>query len=158
MFAAVQKEGWTLLNNSKGGEIGGNAQIWTMEACQKDAKKYKTKRDWRKSSGSAHHAAYRHGWVAKCCGHMILLERPKGYWTFERCKQIASKDKTVKDWSSHNSYAYAHRKKWAKEIIESLSLKKLARRDYWTKEKCIESASAYSSRSEWGEKRIIRVR
>ncbi len=43
---------------------------WTKERCQKEAKKYKTKEEFRKGNKSAHGAAQKNGWLDEICSHM----------------------------------------------------------------------------------------
>lgn len=43
---------------------------WSLEACIEDAKKYKTKQEWRYGPDSAYSVASKNKWLDRCCGHM----------------------------------------------------------------------------------------
>lgn len=49
---------------------------WTLDRCQEEAKKYKTKVEWRLEGRASYSAANRNRWISKCCEHM---ENP-GLW------------------------------------------------------------------------------
>ena len=39
---------------------------WTKERCIEDAKKYSSRYEWQKKSGSAYLSAWKNGWVDEC--------------------------------------------------------------------------------------------
>jgi very-short-patch-repair endonuclease len=43
---------------------------WTLENCIKDARQYKSKRDWRLTPRSGYSTASRNRWIDLCCAHM----------------------------------------------------------------------------------------
>jgi hypothetical protein len=43
---------------------------WTKKRCLEEAKKYKTKKDWKLSCGSSFNAAYKNNWFEECIQHM----------------------------------------------------------------------------------------
>jgi len=45
-------------------------------------------------------------WLDEICSHMKLIQRPKGYWTFERCKEVASKYTSKKEFLEEYSGAF----------------------------------------------------
>ena len=45
--------------------------FWSKEECIKDALKYKTKTEWRKSGSSSYQISLKNGWYAECSTHMI---------------------------------------------------------------------------------------
>ena len=48
----------------------GPEEVWTLNACEQDALKYKTKADWGRGSKSAYIKAWKMGWLEDCCAHM----------------------------------------------------------------------------------------
>lgn len=48
---------------------------WTLERCQKYAKRYGTEAEWIAGSPSSYKAATYWGWVNECCAHMSANKR-----------------------------------------------------------------------------------
>ncbi len=120
---------------------------WTKEECKADALKYKTLKEWRNGeNGSAYTIAIRNGWLDECCAHM-----PKYYieWTLEMCKEIALKHKTKSEWQINNSasYSIARKRGWLDECC--IHMENNYVKNYWTKERCIESAKKYNTVKDW---------
>ena len=80
---------------------------WTLEACKSDALRYTTRTAWRRESGSAVAAATKNGWLDECCAHMVSLQKPKGYWTFEACLKNASRYSSRTAWMNESGSAYS---------------------------------------------------
>jgi hypothetical protein len=78
--------------------------------------------------------------------------RPPGYWTKERCIEEAKKYNTKGEWTkkSKTSYNLAHRREWLDECSTHM-VKNKKPNGYWTKERCIEEAKKYKTRTEWKE-------
>jgi len=91
---------------------------WTKEKCQEEALKYKTKTDFTQNSGSAYVSAAKNGWLDDICSHMIG-NTPKGYWTYEKCKEEALKYKNKGEFRKGNGSAFAisHKKGWLDEFF-----------------------------------------
>lgn len=49
---------------------------WTLERCVEEAKKYKTKVQWRLENYASYVKANKRGWLVHCCGHM----ESRGMW------------------------------------------------------------------------------
>ena len=45
--------------------------IHTFESCQLEAKKYRSKKDFRSKSSNVWAVAVNNGWIKKICSHMI---------------------------------------------------------------------------------------
>ena len=63
--------GYTLLNSAKTGALGGNGVIWTYDACKLEAKKYSSRVDYQKNSGSSYDRARKEGWLDDICKDMV---------------------------------------------------------------------------------------
>jgi hypothetical protein len=66
---------------------------WNKEACRLEALKYNTRNEFQKKSGSAYNACRKNKWDKEFFSHFIKTTKPNGYWTYERCKEEASKYK-----------------------------------------------------------------
>lgn len=123
---------------------------WTKEMCHKEALKYNTRGGFYQNANVAYSKAHRCKWLDDICAHMDQIKKPNGYWTEERCLEVALQYQTKKDFraSAGNVYAAAHRRRWLDEICAHM---KPCRRPtgYWTKERCIEEAAKYNTRSEF---------
>jgi len=75
--------------------------------------------------------------------------KPRGYWTKEKCIEVALKYSSKIDFSKNDAVAYgvARKNNWLNEIC--LHMVVLMPRNYWTKEKCHEIALKYSSKIEF---------
>lgn len=125
---------------------------WTKDICSEEAKKYKTRTEFKRNS-NAYTAAQKYGWIDDICGHMTSVKKIDGYWTKERCKEEAMKYTSIEDFKrgSGTAYSKTHRNGWDQEICAHLK-SKIFPAGYWTKEKCKEEALKYSTRSEFKRK------
>ena len=70
-------------------------------------------------------------------------------WTKEKCQEEALKYLTIKDYKKNSlSYRAAVRNKWLDEICNHMNRTK-NRFGYWTKERCIEEALIYKTKTEF---------
>jgi hypothetical protein len=123
---------------------------WTKEKVLAEARKYTTIAEWNNKHCSSLTISKANGWHKECTEHMIEIQKPPGYWTKEKCLEDSKKYKTRREWELNNasSYGAARRLKIFDECIEHMiGLRK--GNGYWTKERCIESASKYKSIGEW---------
>jgi hypothetical protein len=120
------------------------------EHCLEEALKYNTRKEWNKNSGSSYNAASLYGWLTECTKHMVDFQKPKGYWSLEKCLEEALKHGSKNEWLKHHSASYQASKinGWFDEcIIHMFEISKPS--GYWTKERCLEEALKYKSRTEW---------
>lgn len=125
-FLFYKDSGWVLLNKAKTGALGGNKIYWDFERCKEEALKFNTKKDFQYKSGSAYNAALKNNWINEITKHMIILQRPKGYWTLEKCMDIAKDCKTKTDFILKSCAAHAAAKKygWYESVCEHMVRKK----------------------------------
>lgn len=74
--------------------------------------------------------------------------KPKGYWTKDRCMEIAKESKTLKNWftQSESSYRISKKRGWfedCRKLIEG------ERHFNWTLEECKLDALKYDCRKNW---------
>ena len=121
---------------------------WDKLACEKEAKKYKTRTHFVKGCASAYNAARINGWLDEVCSHMTSKQKPHGYWTKERCHLEALKYKTLSQFNKGSTSAFqkAKRCNWLDDICGHM--RKMPRpHGYWNKERCQEEALKFTSRS-----------
>lgn len=119
---------------------------WTEERCLEEAKKYKTYKDFISKGSSAYQNSVRKGWIK----NYTWLEsevKPKGYWTYERCKEEAEKYKTSGEFRKEGKTAYTISCKnnwlwdWFKETHHIIG--------YWNEENCRNESKKYKTRHEF---------
>jgi len=127
---------------------------WTKEMCIESAKKYNKSGDWRKNEPTSYAVASRRGWLNECCAHMTIKNRPpKIFWTLEKCIESAKNFNNTTEWRKNDSKAFnaAEKNGWLDECVTHMKVIKHKSSNYWTKEKCIESASKYQVKIRWRE-------
>ena len=144
-------KGYLVLNKAKPGSLGGTTVKWTKEKILKEAKKYKTIRDWLKSSKQSYAAAWSMNIVDQATKHMTRLWEKK--WTEKKVIKAALKFKTFKIWLKKDPASY--RAAQARNLLNHSKItnhliKVSGSTIYkWTKEKILKDAKKYNSRSEW---------
>lgn len=95
---------------------------WTKERCHEEALKYNLRSDFGAKSRVAYTISHKKGWIDDICSHMISLSKPKGYWTKERCQEIALKCNIRKELASYEKGAYkaAMKNGWLDDIFKHL--------------------------------------
>jgi len=125
---------------------------WSKEKCQEIALKYKNKSDFRKNDNYPYVKAYKSGWLDGICSHMEKSNnKPKGYWTKERCVDLSYTCNSRKEFREEYKtvYSICKRNKWLDDII-GVSENQL--REFWTKEKCHEESLKYKYRKDFKKK------
>lgn len=130
LIEKYRSDGWTILNKSKAGALGGNSIKWTFKACMADAQKYEYIWDWERESRGAHHAAQRNGWLSKCRKHMKELTKPKKFYTKAECKRIARKYERREEWRNNHPYSWgkARAMGWLDECCKHMEPSRTAKK------------------------------
>ncbi len=121
---------------------------WTLDKCQEEALKYESRKKFGRNS-YAYQAAKRNGWLDFVCSHMIQKIKPKGYYTKEKCREIALAYKTRNEFNIKDKIAHgvANKNGWLNEICSHMNYvcngMTYKSKDFWTKEKCKEEALKY---------------
>ncbi len=120
---------------------------WTREAVLENARQFGTLQEWRKN-GSAYAVALKQGWLLEATAHMKILKRVR--WTDVEIFADAKKFQTIKEWrtSSNGAYSAASKRGLLEEITRLMS-RSIKPNGFWTKERVLEDARKYKSRSEW---------
>jgi len=123
--------------------------------CINEAKKYSTLTEFKTKSCSAYNSCNKNGWV-EAFDHMIKLREKKGYWTKERCKEVAKKYSSRSEFQKNSTVAYmlSLKRNWGNEVCEHMEFI-VKPNGYWNdKENCRKEASKYKSRNEFRIKSI----
>lgn len=114
-----KERGFNILNKVVGGGLGSGIVIWTYDKCKEEALKYTTRGEFQKMSNSAYSRSIKEGWLDEICNHMNVIKNPKGYWTYERCKEEASKYTSKSEFRKGSSGAYdkSYTEGWLKEFL-----------------------------------------
>lgn len=119
--------------------------------CEKEASKYKNRKEFQKNNRKMYLISLKNEWLDIFYGKREIL--PKGYWTKERCQEEANKYKNRRDFRLNSkAYSPSVENEWLHEICEHIPghLPK----GYWTKEKCQEEAFKYESRIDFEKNSI----
>nr|DAI89599.1 MAG TPA: GIY-YIG nuclease superfamily protein [Caudoviricetes sp.] len=90
-------KGWVKLNKRATGAVGSQYIKWDYENCKKEALKYETFTDFRLGSRSAYNSALKNKWLSDVCSHIKKLRKESGYYTLEKCIEIAKECKSISD-------------------------------------------------------------
>ena len=95
---------------------------WTKEVCHQEALKYDNKRDFGINSTIAYQKACRQKWIKEICSHMTSPRKPRGYWSKERCKEVAARYTTWMELriNEPNAHTTIYANKWQNEICDHL--------------------------------------
>lgn len=93
-----------------------------QDHCLEEARKYKTKAEWQGKSPLSYRWAAKNGWLDECSSHMASIRKPDGYWTLDRCKQVASKYQIKVEWrvGDKASFSAANRRGWVSECCSHM--------------------------------------
>lgn len=100
-----------------------NRKYWTKDRCLLEAKIYKSRMDFKNNSYSAYDAAVKHKWLDEICEHMKIIRRPNGYWTKDRCREIASNYNNKSNFEKGNPSAHqiSYKNHWLDEFFPKLN-------------------------------------
>lgn len=141
--------GWHLLNKMRGGSIGGLGKgKWNYKACLEEAKKFDNLKDFRIKATGAYNISIKKGWIKDFT--WLKHSRPEiGYYTYEKCMEIADGYDNMAMFRKEQSGAYNSAKKhgWLSEYVW------LVKQFKWTKETLLEEAKKYKTRSEFAREK-----
>jgi hypothetical protein len=140
-YSVALKNGWLLLEPIH--------KPWTKERCEEEAKKYKTRSLFQNGSNSAYRNS-KPEWLEEWFPWKEGDRRPDGYWTKEKCKELAITCKNRRELQLKNGQAYklANNNGWLNEWFPWKEGDDMPH-GYWTKEKIREEAKKYKTRTEF---------
>jgi len=112
------KQGW--MEQICGHMVMGSV-FWTKEKCQEESLKYKTRNEFRLNS-LAYASSLRNKWLDEICSHMSEIRKPTGYWTKERCKEVAEKCDSKIEFNRkyRGAYLSSCKNNWLNEICSNM--------------------------------------
>ena len=122
--------------------IRNRKDYWTLEKCLEESLKYKLRVDFMKKSQTAYSKAVKNNWLEIVCKHMIKVNKPKGYWILDKCKEEALKYTNTKDFSKNNTTAYKTcvQNKWLDDVCTHM-----IRKNKWNFNNCKIEALNFTS-------------
>ncbi len=145
-ISLYKSKGWLVLNSIKAGGLGGTKTAGERlyqdkNACQLEALKYSTKKDFREGNAYAYRRAFDLQCLDEICSHMKSRSK-----SFEECSLEASKYKSISDFlkSSSNHYERAQRMGWIDAIC--LHMKRVTK---WTPQLIAKEALKYTTRGDF---------
>jgi hypothetical protein len=107
--------------------MNNNNEKYSYKLSQAEALKYKLRKDFKINSNRVYLTAKRNGWLNDICSHMeTRISKPRGYWTFEKCREEALKYSSKKEFkeNSQSSYLASIRNGWTDDICPHMIIKK----------------------------------
>ena len=120
-------QGYYMLNKAKTGKGCGalgtiNSGKWNKESCYNEAKKYKTKIEFKKSNQRAYQVSLLNNWISEYDwlvdgNKLAAIKRTK--WNKDACYQESKKYKTRSEFKKGNQYVYtvSCKNKWIDEFF-----------------------------------------
>ena len=151
------KMGWIEETTSHMTRLINKSGHWTKERVIASALPFTTQTAWKKEHGGAWNKAVSMGWIQEACAHMDFNDeskiKPQGYWTRERVIASAQPHATQAEWRAHEPSAVriAKQKGWFVEATAHMSASRPNQKanGFWTKERVLEDAKKYGSKTEW---------
>ena len=115
-----KNNGWNVLNIAKTGALG-SFHRWTKEECKKIVLKYDNYIDFVANDENAYSAIRRHHWQDELCSHLKSKNKPRNYWTKERCYIESLKYKNKKQFAINSGSAHnaSERNNWLNEFYQN---------------------------------------
>jgi hypothetical protein len=122
---------------------------WSKEKCKEVALLCESRNDFKIKFGSAYTKCVVNKWLDDVCIHLNKKEnKQKGYWTYEKCKEVTLNYDKINNFRTENrgSYKTIMKNKWL-ELFDHMK-----KTNNWTYEKCKEVALLCKSRKEFNIK------
>ena len=146
-------DGWIKLNKTSTGAIGGEVVKWTKESCRLEALKYNNKKDFRNKSSSAYVTTKHNKWIDELCSHMLEIKKSNGFWTKEKCAEIAKEYNNITELDKNypSCYVIMKRNKWIDELTTHMNISNRKPIKYWNYDTCLEAALIYTNKKDFKE-------
>lgn len=94
------------------------------EHCLEEARKYQYRSVLKKENNTVYKKLSERGWLEEACSHMNYKCKPVNYWTIERCKEVAKKYKTKKEFQNKNNSVYTTcvRQGWIDDVCGHMEI------------------------------------
>lgn len=120
---------------------------WKTENIRSEAKKYKSRMDFKNNSRGAYSAALRLNILDAVCKHMVSKYDK---WNLTRVREEAKKYSTPAEFlkKSPNAYKYAARNNLLQKICPHM-IRRIKPEGYWTKKRVLREARKYRTRRQF---------
>lgn len=115
--------GYTVLNRTRAGALGGNNNKWTKESVHAIALNAKSRKEFQSIANGAYQTALKNKWIDDVCSHMVPKQKPAGYWDDkETTFAEAQKYNKMRDFEKKSGSAYnaCRRNGWVDEVREAM--------------------------------------
>lgn len=142
-----RENGWVVLNKIRGGSIGGSIRKWSYNNCKNKSLECKTRHEFQKKFPGAYDSALNNGWLYKLFPQPKKEYRPRGYYTYEVCGELAKKFKRRSHMckSEYQCYETIKKNGWL-ELLSHMEYGNSRYNIIWDYERTKEEASKYSRR------------
>jgi predicted GIY-YIG superfamily endonuclease len=145
MEKKYRDEGWTILNRSKTGTLGGGIRKWTDDKIKTEILKYTTLNDFYKNSRSAFNAAKNRG--DDFFNEIVKnLDRKIEYSTDEQLRNRAKLYKTKSEFMKNDISSYSKSRRRGDDFFNSITSHMIPIRKKWTEENLKSEALKYQSK------------
>lgn len=122
---------------------------WKYDTCYNEAKKYKSRSEFKQKSYAAYRSSYNNGWI----DDYTWFTRPNSKWTYQTCLEESKKYSTRGEFAFGCSGAYhvARENNWLDDYTwfkDGVKLNAEKKRK-WNRGTCFEEAKKYKSRTEF---------
>lgn len=141
-----------MLNTRNGGAVGNVCVKYSYDEILALARSSEAtyKKEFYRKHNPVYQFADKNGLLDRLAADMGWPDHAQNYWTKETCVEKARPYKWLSDWvkKDRDSYMAAHRNGWLKEIKQRFFRHKPPQVT-WIREKCLQRAKDFKSRSEW---------
>ncbi len=99
---------------------------WTKERCRDVALSLENRKSFELGYPGGYIASRLNGWLDEVCSHMKKKKvKPAGYWSKEKCKEVAEKFEHRSDFRNgcRSAYQISARNKWLDEVCRHMTIK-----------------------------------
>ncbi|MBQ7182027.1 MAG: GIY-YIG nuclease family protein [Bacteroidaceae bacterium] len=146
-----EKDGYKLLNVAPTGvgtgSLGGIPKWSSKEVIFKESRKYHSRSEFKRMSGSAYHHAISNGWLEEM--HWLKKAKVVLKWTRERVFEESHKYKYRGEFcdGSPRAYIVAKENGWLEEMPWVTEIRKPS--NYWTRSRVFEESRKYTNKKEF---------
>lgn len=149
-YLSAIKHGWLEECSNHMIKLRNRNNFWTKEECFKEAKKYKTRSEWQLNSKTSYITALKNKWLEEFIKDLYneFINRTQPTYDYSKIIEIDFTKNIILFCEIHGYFEVnplAHLKLGLGCLKCSINKPN----GYWTKEKCVEDALRYATRSEW---------
>jgi hypothetical protein len=125
---------------------------WTKEECHALALECKSRTEFFVKNPRAYASSRKRkgNWMDEICSHMIELKKPNGYWTKEKCHELALECKSKNEF--RKKYPSAYDSSITKKLLNEICLHMIETSHKWIKDECAELALECNTKIEFLKK------